>query len=258
MDGPDVAAAAVGDAGRVEEEVLAGGFVTAVVRVGETVRRAPAPAYARRLLTFLGERGWGGAPRLLGVDERGRDVLAYLDGDVPWEPERQAAVRTDAALARVATLVRELHDLTAGSDLAAGGEVVCHNDLSPRNTVYRDRGQGLLPVAFLDWDIAGPGRRVEDVAHVCWQFVGLGPGADPDRAAAQVRLIADSYGLAERGELVDAVLWWQDRCWRGIEAEAAAGDPAKTSLRDSGVCDAIRADHAWTAAHRPTLEGALR
>ncbi len=238
--------------------MLAGGFVTVVTRVGETVRRAAAPAYTRRLLTFLEERGWDGAPRLLGVDERGRDVLTYLHGDVPWQPERQATVRTDAALARVAILVRELHDLTAGTGFAAGAEVACHNDLSPRNTVYRDGGAGPLPVAFVDWDIAAAGRRVEDVAHVCWQFVGLGPDADPDRAAAQVRLIADAYGLADRDDLVGSVLWWQDRCWRGIEAEAAAGDPAKASLRDSGVCDAIRAEYAWTAAHRRTLERALR
>jgi Phosphotransferase enzyme family len=238
----------------VDEETLEGGFVSTVVRVGDTVRRSPASPYVRRLLTFLAEQGWAGAPRLLGTDERGRDVLTYLSGEVPWQPDRRAAVRTDAALARVATLTRELHDLTAGTDLAGDAEVVCHNDLSPRNTVYRD----LLPVAFVDWDIAAPGRRVHDVAHVCWQFADLGPRTDPDRAAARVRLIADAYGLADRSELVATVLWWQDRCWRGIEAEAAAGDPAKIRLRDGGVVDAVRADHDWTATHRLTLERALR
>gem|GEM_PF-752066 len=190
-----------------------------MVRVGDTVRRPAASPFVRRVLIYLGERGWAGAPRWLGVDERGRDVLSYLDGDVPWQRERQPAMRTDAALAGIATLVRELHDLTAGTELAEGGEVVCHNDLSPRNTVYRD----LLPVAILDWDIAAPGRRLHDVAHVCWQFVGLGPGADPHRAGRQVRLVAEAYGLGERGELVDTVLWWQERCWRGIAAKAAAG-----------------------------------
>lgn len=240
------------------EEALSGGFVSAVVRVGETVRRPAAAEFVRRVLVFLGERGWDGAPRWLGVDERGRDVLSYLDGDVPWRPERHGEVRTDGALARVAGLVRELHDLTAGTELAAGGEVVCHNDLSPKNTVYRDDGRGLLPVAFLDWDIAAPGRRVHDVAHVCWQYVGLGPDAHPDRAAAQVRLVADAYGLDERDELVAAVLWWQDRCWRGIAAKAAAGDPAMARLRAGGVVEAVRAAHEWTAAHRGTLERALR
>lgn len=49
-----------------------------------------------------------------------------------------------------AGLVREFHDLTAGSTLAGDAEVVCHNDLSPKNTVYRDPGTGLRPVAFID------------------------------------------------------------------------------------------------------------
>lgn len=242
----------------MEEEALAGGFVSGVVRVGETVRRPAAPAYTRKLLTFLAERGWPGAPRWPGVDERGRDVVSYLDGDVPWQRERQDVVRTDAALERIATLVRELHDLTAGTDLAGDAEVACHNDLSPKNTVYRDTRGAALPVALLDWDIAGPGRRVHDVAHVCWQFVDLGPRSAPGPAARRVRLVADTYGLADRDELVDAVLWWQDRCWRGIESRAAAGDPAMVRLRDGGAAAAVRADHAWTANHRATLDRALR
>ncbi len=67
-------------------------------------------------------------------------------------------------------MVREFHDLTAGTPLARGAEVVCHNDLSPKNTVYRgDDGAVLMPAAFLDWDLAAPGERIHDVAHVCWQ-----------------------------------------------------------------------------------------
>ncbi|MGH3747793.1 MAG: phosphotransferase [Micromonosporaceae bacterium] len=63
----------------------------------------------------------------------------------------------DDSLRRVAELLRELHNLTAGVALADGHEVVCHNDLSPKNTVYRDLGAGLRPVGFIDWDICLPG-----------------------------------------------------------------------------------------------------
>jgi hypothetical protein len=73
-----------------------------------------------------------------------------------------------------------------------------------------------------------------------------------------VRLVADAYGLGERGELVDTVLWWQERCWRGIAAKAAAGDPGHGRLRDGGVVEAVRADQDWTATHRDVLERALR
>jgi hypothetical protein len=242
------------------EEVLPGGFVTSVVRVGETVRRAqpPDPEFVHALLTLLEQRGWPGAPRFLGTDERGREVLGFLDGHEAWQPAQPAAVTAPASLARVAELVREFHDLTAGTALAAGREVVCHNDLSPKNTVYQDAGAGLRPVAFIDWDIAAPGARIHDVAHVCWQYLGLGPGiADPAAAGRRIRLICDAYGLTGRDHLIDTIGWWQDRCWRGIAAKAAAGDPAMTRLRDTGTVTAIRAAHDWVTRHYATLNAQL-
>lgn len=252
----------VGAAGRgAAEEVLPGGLVTAVVRVGDTVRRGmPGSAdFVHRLLRHLEALGWTHAPRVLGVDEYGREVLSWIDGEVPWRLDDQAAVRTEASLVRVAGLLREFHDLTADTELAADAEVVCHNDLSPKNTVYRDSGSGPVPVAFLDWDNAAPGARVHDVAHLCWQFVGLGrAGALPARAAAGVRLVADAYGLTNRGELVDTILWWQERCWRGIDDQAGAGEPAMVRLREGGGVDAVRAEHDWTARHRVALETSLR
>jgi len=47
--------------------------------------------------------------------------------------------------AEVARLVRQFHDLTAGTPLAGDQEVVYHNDLSPKNTVYRDDREGMRP-----------------------------------------------------------------------------------------------------------------
>jgi hypothetical protein len=244
------------------EQHLPGGFVTTVVRAGDTVRRRPSPnaAFVHDLLRLLEARGWDGAPRFLGVDERGREVLSYLEGHVPWAPGagQAAGVASDDSLAEVARLVRQLHDLTAGTPLAGPAEVVCHNDLSPRNTVYRDTGNGLRPVAFLDWDIAAPGARLHDLAHVCWQFLDLGPAVtDLAETARRLRLLCGAYGPVDRGRLVETILWWQDRCWRGIRAKAAAGDPAMRRLRDAGAADAVRAAHAWTAAHRADLEAAV-
>ena len=101
----------------------------------------------------------------------------------------------------VAQLVRRFHDLTMGTRLAGDEEVVCHNDLSPKNTVYRDLGHGLRPIAFIDWDIAAPGARIHDVAHVCWQFVGLGPDTDVTEAGRLIRAVADGYDRNRGPEL---------------------------------------------------------
>jgi hypothetical protein len=42
------------------------------------------------------------------------------------------------------------------------------------------------------------------------------------------------------------MLGWQDRCHRGIRAEADACDPAMQALVSNGVMDEVRNDHHWT------------
>jgi hypothetical protein len=126
--------------------------------------------------------------------------------------------------------VREFHDLTAGSPLAGDQEVVCH------------------------WDLAAPGRRIHDVAHVCWQYLGLGPGAETARAARGIQVICDAYRLDGRDEIVDVIMWWQDRCWRGIEAGADAGDPAMAGLRERGAVRDVRTAWDWVRRHRRELD----
>lgn len=237
------------------EEELPGGFVNVVVRVGDTVRRTRSPnaAFVERLLAHFERHGWSAAPRFLGVDGRGREILSYVDGHVAWEPHPHS----EPSLAAVARKVREFHDLTAGTDLAGDQEVVCHNDLSPRNTVYDD---DLMPIAFIDWDLAAPGRRVHDVAHVCWQYLPLGPGGtDLPTTARNLRAVADAYGLDPdaRSALVDTILWWQDRCWRGIEAEASAGAGPAVRLRAGGAVEGIQNQYRWTLEHRPVFDDAL-
>ena len=78
---------------------------------------------------------------------------------------------TDRALTAVARLTREFHDLTAGTAPVGADEVLCHHDLAPNNTVYRAG----VPYAFIDWDIAGPGTCVQDIAHICGSGSTSGP-----------------------------------------------------------------------------------
>ncbi len=234
----------------------------AVVRVGDTLRR-PMPeraGYVHDLLRMLAHYEWPGAPRYLGTDEDGREILTYLDGYVASSPAQPPEIWSEASLVRVSKLVRQFHDLTAGTQLAGDDEVACHNDLAPRTTVYRDDGLGMRPYAFIAWDHAAPGRRIHDVAHLCWQFLELGPGrSTADGPARLVGLIADSYDLLnrDRRELVEAILWWQDRSWRGIETQADAGDTAMEQLRADGYVTAIQEAYEWVTQHRATLEAAV-
>src|SRR5690606_10265 len=79
---------------------------------GEARRRGGVPEPAQHL-THLHAVGLPAAPRPLGLDERGREVLAFVPGETVW-PDRFAAVEPPDRLARVGRLVRQLHDAVAG------------------------------------------------------------------------------------------------------------------------------------------------
>ncbi|WP_275002683.1 phosphotransferase [Promicromonospora iranensis] len=238
-----------------DDQVLSGGFVSTVTRRGAEVHRSMPERheYVHELLRYLAEQGWSGAPRLLRVEPPATEVLSYLDGLSGADDGVRRAAAKPSCLAALARLVRELHDLTAGTALAGDSEVVCHHDIDPRNTVFRHGASGVVPVAFVDWDIAGPGRRIEDVAHLVWQFVPLGPATDVGRAARALTTVCDAYGPLDRSELVPTALWWQHRCADGIDAGARAGEPAMVRLAELGVPDAVRQQAAWTTEHAEEL-----
>jgi aminoglycoside phosphotransferase (APT) family kinase protein len=134
-----------------------------------------------------------------------------------WQPghghQLPPYARTDAALHGAAKLIRKLHSAAAGFAPVITsyrfdprppqpGEVVSHGDLGPWNTVYRDG----IPVAFIDWDSAGPVDPLADLAAAAWTFVPLAPprqlaeaGFDPlPDLPARLRTFVDAYGLADR------------------------------------------------------------
>ncbi|MCB1489649.1 MAG: phosphotransferase [Bauldia sp.] len=176
------------------ETPLTGGRVTAgVVRIGDTVHRPASgnSAFVRRLLAHLESRGFGGAPRFLGTDEAGRDMLSFLPGAVP----RDLGPHGDGTLAAAAALLRRFHDAAADFDgLKGRGEVVCHNDWGPANTVFRDG----MPSGMIDFDTAAPGSRLWDLGYSA--FVWLDLGNDAYSGEEQVRrlgVFADGYRLAD-------------------------------------------------------------
>jgi thiamine kinase-like enzyme len=192
-------------------------------------------------------------------------VLSWIEGHVPWAGiDDPPGIYDDGSATAVARLARAFHDLTAVSPLADRGEVVCHNDLSPKNTVYQqvrvDDADGVTwrPIAFIDWDAAAPGLRIHDVAHISWQWAA-NTASSPATAARRIRVIADAYGLdiEGRGNLVDTILWWQDRCWRGIQAQIDEGNQAVRRLVEADAVGAVRADFEWTLHHRKALDAAV-
>jgi hypothetical protein len=153
------------------------------------------------------------------------------------------------SLAGVAPLVRRFHDPTVGTSLAGDQEVVCHNDLSPKNTVYRATATGLCPAP------------ASTMSRTCAGSIQTSDPSvrDATEAAGLLRLICDTDdGLGDRTAVIDTILWWQERRWRGIEAGADADDPAMTALRDAGVSRPVRTARQWLSDHRRALESRIR
>jgi hypothetical protein len=205
-----------------EEEVLHGGTANRgqVVRIGDTVRRpqrSTSPA-THALLRHLADVGFDGAPRFLGVDDRGREMLSYLPG-TPVVPPYPDWALTDDALVSVAQLLHAYHRAVSSFDAAPHAwppsppaahveGLVSHNDLNLDNVVFRD-GRA---VALIDFDLASPGSRLWDVACAARLWAPLRPdGAIDDarrgHALARFRLFVDSYGVPaqDRSRVVDAV-----------------------------------------------------
>jgi Ser/Thr protein kinase RdoA (MazF antagonist) len=248
------------------DEPLVGGNTSAVVRRGAAVVRPARPwtPAVQALLRHLEDRGFAGAPRALGLDGEGHELVSFLPGTVPRYP-LPAAVLTDDALSAVARLVRAFHDATVGfrppsearwwrmPGAPEDGEVVCHNDLAPYNTVY----DGGLPVAFIDWDTASPGPRVWDVAHAVWRFVPLTAGADPVAAGRRVRRFCDAYGLAERDDLPALVRRRQQCLHDTVLEQARLGVPAFQAMVGTDHVEGPLRDRAWVLANQATLAAAL-
>jgi len=65
-----------------EEVVLTGGNMTAVVRVGNTVRRGAGPwtPTIHAFMRHLRSSGFETVPEPLGIDDRGREIISFLPG----------------------------------------------------------------------------------------------------------------------------------------------------------------------------------
>lgn len=189
----------------VDEEPLAGGNTgTAVVRIGNTVRRPSGPwsHSVHALLHHLNDLGYPAAPRTLGFDDLGRHVLEYVEGEVtmPFAPRDHLT-----AIRRIGSLIRDFHDASAEFTPPADAhwnvvippdthDLIIHHDLAPWNLVL-----GSQRWVFIDWDNAGPGSRLWDLAYAAHGFAPLEPATTATTAARRLAALAEGYRLDQNG-----------------------------------------------------------
>ncbi|GAA2469216.1 phosphotransferase [Winogradskya humida] len=233
---------------------LAGGNTGGAVRIGDTVRRAAGPwtPSVHAVLQHLEAVGFGGAPRALGFDDQGREVLSFLPGNVvgdarPWP----TWVHSDQALQQVARWLRDFHHAIATFTPAGDatwregstwepGLIIGHNDAAPYNAAWAD---GHL-VGLFDWDFAAPVTPEWDLAFTAFAWVPLHARhvvaaegfTDFAERPRRLKLFLDTYGWD--GPLASFLEIVRDRVnasAEGIRRTAAAGDPAFQQMISHGV-----------------------
>jgi len=252
-----------------DETPLEGGNMSGgVVRAGDTVRR-PAGAWTpavHALLNHLHAVGFHGAPRPLGLDEQGREVLTFVPGTVAW-PDHFHLLHGDDQLRRVARLIRDFHDAVAGFTPppdarwqtlipADGDEIIAHHDLAPWNLVLNDRQW-----AFIDWDTAAPGTRLWDLAYAMHGFVPLTADRtyQRDDAGHRLRLIADTYDLTERQrrDILPLLARRAGSMYAFLAEQAAQRVQPWSRLWQEGHGDAWQADSDYINQHEHQWHRAL-
>lgn len=254
-----------------EAILLSGGNITHVVRIGQTVRRTTNPwsATVHHLLKHLEIQGFTGAPRFLGIDEEGREMLSFLPGEVGHYP-LPAALWSDNTLIATARFLRRYHDVTANFMPPADAiwqfvypdtqrhEVICHNDVAPYNIVYQNN----LPSALIDFDTAGPGPRLWDIAYALYRCAPLSYAPDMQEQgltdlrwqAQRLHLFCTAYGLQSPIETILATVCerLQAMC-NTISNGAAAHNPTYQRLLAEGHLDFYQREIVTLQEHSAQL-----
>ena len=221
-------------------EVLTGGNMGAVTRVGGTVHRRAGewtPA-VHRLLRHCREAGFSAAPEPLGITDDGHEILSFVEGTVPSYP-MPVWIWSREALDSSARLMREYHDATTGCGLSGPWrspshepvEVICHYDFAPYNISYQNGGA----VGIIDFDYASPGPRLWDLAYLAYRIVPVSTdhadGFTFTERAARLRRLLEVYGsTATPADLLDMIV--ERLLDLATFSETMAGELGKPALND--------------------------
>jgi hypothetical protein len=250
-------------------------------RRGDTVLRTAGP-WSPTVIGFLRhleEQGFPGAPRVVGTGfaDDGREMLTYVPGESP-----HPYAWSDEAVESIGRMLRHLHAASAGfvvgpdacwqpwfgRDLPGHHPVIGHCDIGPWNVIAR----GGRPVAFVDWEFAGPVDAVWELAHAAWLNVQLHDDDLADKLglpsaaarARQLRLIVDGYGLAHdlRPDFVDKMIAFAVHAARADAVDYGVDEDTTDAVAPDGypVLWGITwrtRDASWMLRHRALLTDAL-
>jgi hypothetical protein len=272
----------VDEPGQVEIPLIGGDVTEGVVRVGDTVRRPVGPhsPLVHALLLHLESVGFEGAPRFLGIDASGREVLSFVAGEVAGRP-RPPWIADESRLASVGRLVRAYDDAASSFTPPPGvlpaenvpemteippspgypPELIGHVDITPENVVFREGAA----YALIDFDLAKPATRADEMFNAMLWWAPLFDPRDVDPlmrhvdAVRRARILADAYDLSEtdRERVVQVAVLRTRRSWHLMKRRAEVDGGGWKRMWDKGVGDEIKRREVWLDQHAAALTAAL-
>ncbi|WP_214760073.1 phosphotransferase [Exiguobacterium sp. s129] len=259
------------DQSNEQEKRLSGGNVSTVYKKGNYVYRTQKEGSERihRWLRHLEAKQLSGVPRFIGIDDRGREVLTYLEGETADYPLK-SYMWSDEAIQDVARLMRHLHDASTDFEWSSEWapidntpqplEVICHNDFAVYNTIFHEgKVSGII-----DFDLAAPGPRAWDIVYALYTFVPLSRRHQAESGEViYYDAIRDDKSYQERVSLFLKAYGWDDpkedlfeMLQLRIEAlcllmkrKAAEGDIAFQKMMDEGHYDHYQEELRFIQAH---------
>ena len=253
-----------------QEEKLSGGNVSTVYRSGDTVRRELKPESPKihKLLNHLEAKGYPHAPAFRGIDEKGREILSFIEGEAGNYPLKEY-MWSDDSLEEIAGMLRKYHDAVSDFPISEDWEpidltpqpfeVLCHNDFAVYNIIFNKN----KPVGIIDFDVAGPGPRRWDIAYTLYTCVPLSRvryseageaihydfSRDAGRIKQRVKRFFASYGFDFGMDDLHMVLLRLEAICKTIHRKAEEGDPAFQKMVEEGHVEHYQKDIAFIQDH---------
>jgi Ser/Thr protein kinase RdoA (MazF antagonist) len=140
-------------------------------------------------------------------------------------------------------------------------ELIGHRDVTLENVVFRDG----VACALIDFDLARPSSRIDDVCNVLQWWAPWQPVEDRPEALAEVdacaraAIMVDAYGLdaSSRAVLVPLARNAAERTWFSMRLRADRDGGGWRRMWDEGAGDAIRRRQAWLRENEVALTDAV-
>lgn len=253
-----------------EEEKLTGGNVSDVYRLGNTIRRELKPESSKihKLLKHLESKGFDYAPKFLGIDDKGREILSFIEGEAGNYPLKEY-MWSDDVLREIAKMLRHYHDAVSDFPIVDDWqpldntpeqfEVLCHNDFAIYNIIFN----GQKPIGIIDFDVVGPGPRLWDIAYTLYTCLPLSrfylseSGEKVHYDALQhanlikqrVKLFFESYGEPIPDHYLEMVVLRLEGLCKTITRRAKEGHEAFQKMIDDGHLKHYQDDIAFIGKH---------